>query len=64
LSGTKGVVWQYTAIDVHSGFCWAELHTSEKNPRERDDRDVLDGREPDEAASALGVAGVVVSPRW
>jgi transposase InsO family protein len=34
LSGTKGVVWQYTAIDVHSGFCWAELHTSEKNPRQ------------------------------
>jgi transposase InsO family protein len=34
LSGTRGVVWQYTAIDVHSGFTWAELHTSEKNPRE------------------------------
>jgi transposase InsO family protein len=34
LSGTKGTVWQYTAIDVHSGFCWAELHTSDRNPRE------------------------------
>ena len=34
LSGTKGVVWQYTAIDVHSGYAWAELHTSEKNPRQ------------------------------
>lgn len=34
LSGTKGTVWQYTAIDVHSGFCWAELQTSDRNPRE------------------------------
>jgi hypothetical protein len=25
LSGTKGVVWQLTAIDVHSSFAWAEL---------------------------------------
>jgi len=32
LSGTKGAVWQYTAIDVASGFAWAELHTSPKNP--------------------------------
>jgi transposase InsO family protein len=35
LSGTKGVCWQYTAIDVHSGFTWAELHTTEKNPAAR-----------------------------
>jgi len=28
LSGTKGTVWQYTAIDVASGFAWAELHTT------------------------------------
>jgi transposase InsO family protein len=34
LSGTKGTVWQYTAIDVHSGFCWAQLHSSDRNPRE------------------------------
>ena len=34
LSGTKGTAWQYTAIDVHSGFCWAELATSDRNPRE------------------------------
>lgn len=33
LSGTKGAVWQYTAIDVASGFAWAELHTSPRNPR-------------------------------
>jgi hypothetical protein len=26
LSGTKGSVWQYTAIDVASGYIWAELH--------------------------------------
>jgi transposase InsO family protein len=33
LSGTKGTVWQYTAIDVASGFAWAELHSSPRNPR-------------------------------
>src|SRR5829696_6966248 len=35
LSGTKGTVWQYTAIDVASAFCWAELHATERNPRSR-----------------------------
>jgi transposase InsO family protein len=35
LSGTKGSVWQYTAIDVASGYTWAELHSSERNPRSR-----------------------------
>jgi transposase InsO family protein len=35
LSGTKGTVWQYTAIDVASGFAWAELHATPKNPRAR-----------------------------
>jgi transposase InsO family protein len=33
LQGTKGTVWQYTAIDVASAYAWAELHTSERNPR-------------------------------
>ena len=33
LSGTKGAVWQYTAVDVASGFAWAELHSSPKNPQ-------------------------------
>jgi hypothetical protein len=28
LSGTKGAVWQYTAIDVASSYAWAELHSS------------------------------------
>jgi transposase InsO family protein len=32
LSGTKGAVWQYTAIDVCSSFAWAELHATPKNP--------------------------------
>ena len=32
LTGTKGTVWQYTAIDVASGYAWAELHTSARNP--------------------------------
>ena len=35
LSGSKGSVWQYTAIDVASGFAWAELHSSARNPRSR-----------------------------
>jgi transposase InsO family protein len=41
LSGTKGTVWQYTAIDVASAFCWAELHASERNPRSRHTRELL-----------------------
>jgi transposase InsO family protein len=41
LSGTKGTVWQYTAIDVASAFTWAELHTSERNPRSRHTRELL-----------------------
>jgi transposase InsO family protein len=41
LSGTKGTVWQYTAIDVASAFCWAELHTSERNPRARHTRELV-----------------------
>ena len=41
LSGTKGTVWQYTAIDVASAFTWAELRTSERNPRARHTRELL-----------------------
>jgi transposase InsO family protein len=41
LSGTKGTVWQYTAIDVASAYTWAELHTSERNPRARHTRELL-----------------------
>ncbi len=32
LSGTKGTVWQYTAIDVRSSYVWAELHVTPRNP--------------------------------
>ena len=35
LAGTKGAVWQYTAIDAHSSFLWAELHSSARNPAAR-----------------------------
>jgi transposase InsO family protein len=35
LTGSKGTVWQYSAADVASGFIWAELHSSERNPRAR-----------------------------
>ncbi len=28
----KGVIWQYTAIDVASSFLWAELHSTVHNP--------------------------------
>ena len=31
LKGTKGVVWQYTAIDAASSFTWAELHVTSRN---------------------------------
>jgi hypothetical protein len=32
LSGTKGVVWHYSAIDAASSFTWAELHVTPRNP--------------------------------
>jgi transposase InsO family protein len=32
LTGTKGRIWQYSAIDVASSFVWAEVHVSELNP--------------------------------
>jgi transposase InsO family protein len=41
LSGTKGTVWQYTAADVASGFAWAELHATERNPRARWTRELV-----------------------
>jgi transposase len=37
LSGVKGAVWQYTAIDVGSAYCWAELHVTPRNPSARVD---------------------------
>jgi len=35
LSGSKGVVWQYTAIDVASAYTWATLRQTEHNPSAR-----------------------------
>jgi transposase InsO family protein len=35
LSGTKGTVWQYTAIDVASAYSWAFLRSEERNPSAR-----------------------------
>jgi transposase InsO family protein len=35
LAGSKGVAWQYTAIDVASSFCWAEVHLTPRNPSAR-----------------------------
>ena len=32
LSGTRGTVWQYAAIDVASAYTWAELRTTRRNP--------------------------------
>lgn len=35
LRGTKGAVWQYTAIDVASAYTWAELWVTPRNPSAR-----------------------------
>lgn len=35
LSGTRGRVWQYTAIDVASSFVWAGIHVTPLNPAAR-----------------------------
>ena len=35
LAGSKGVVWQYTAIDVASAYTWAFLRSEERNPSAR-----------------------------
>ncbi|HVC24077.1 MAG TPA: DDE-type integrase/transposase/recombinase [Candidatus Dormibacteraeota bacterium] len=35
LSGTKGKVWQYTAIDAYSAYTWASVHVTPMNPSAR-----------------------------
>jgi transposase InsO family protein len=35
LAGSKGVVWQYTAIDVASAYVWAFLRSEKRNPSAR-----------------------------
>jgi transposase InsO family protein len=32
LAGTKGTVWQYSAIDVASAYTWATLQVTRRNP--------------------------------
>jgi transposase InsO family protein len=41
LQGTKGSIWQYTACDVASGFGWAFLRSSERNPRARHTQELV-----------------------
>lgn len=50
LAGTKGTVWQYTAIDVASAYVWAELHATPRNPAVRH-TSALARRVADELAS-------------
>jgi transposase InsO family protein len=35
LPGKGGEVWQYTAIDLATGYCWAELHITRRDPSAR-----------------------------
>jgi transposase InsO family protein len=35
LAGAKGVVWQYTAIDVAAPYVWAFLRSEQRNPSAR-----------------------------
>ncbi len=35
LTGTKGRVWQYTAIDAYSSYTWASVHVTPLNPSAR-----------------------------
>ena len=35
LTGTKGKVWQYTAIDAYSSYTWATVHVTPMNPSAR-----------------------------
>jgi hypothetical protein len=51
-AGHEGHLWQYTAIDIASGYAWAELHTSERNPIARDTRGLVH-----HVASELAAAG-------
>jgi len=35
LTGTKGKVWQFTAIDAYSSYTWATVHVTPMNPSAR-----------------------------
>jgi transposase InsO family protein len=58
LSGAKGTVWQYTGIDVASAYTWAELHTSERNPRARHTRELVHRIARELAAAGWNLAEV------
>ena len=60
LAGTKGTVWQYTAIDIASSYAWAELHTSERNPIARHTKSLIH-RVATELAAAGWKLGAVIS---
>ena len=59
LSGTKGTVWQYTAIDVASGFAWAALHSSPRNPRGEHCRSLVERVASDLAAVGWRLEAVI-----
>jgi transposase InsO family protein len=59
LSGTKGTVWQYTAIDVASGFAWAELHSSPRNPRAQHCASLVERVASELAAAGWRLEGVI-----
>jgi len=59
LSGTKGTVWQYTAIDVASGFAWAELHSSPRNPRAQHCASLVERVASDLAAAGWRLEAVI-----
>jgi transposase InsO family protein len=59
LSGTKGTVWQYSAIDVCSSFAWAELHTSHRNPVARNTSALVERVAADLAAAGWRLEAVI-----
>jgi transposase InsO family protein len=56
LSGSKGVIWQYSAIDVASAYTWAFLRSEEHNPSARHTAELahLVARELKQAGWKLG----------
>lgn len=58
LSGTKGRVWQYTAIDVASSFTWAHLHNTPHNPDARFTSDLLKEVQRDLAAAGWPLTAI------
>ena len=57
LSGTKGTVWQYTAIDVASAYTWATLQVTRRNPRPPGPATWPDRSPPTSPAAAGGWSG-------